>query len=183
MKPIGTTLFALLLLLLIPLKPGFAQDTKGRWAFGLHGGGNIWFDDYNKRVVGEGGELMVRYGISQALSAGFLTGYKELKSNQDPESDSVAYLKLQAIPGSVVEWIHLAPDKPFNPYLYFGVGAMIYKRTTGGNVGVTKGQFVTSIHVPVGVGLEAFVIGISLLIVSSTLPLTFCVTTLSPLVL
>jgi len=149
-------IFVLLSIILVPLDSGFAQDTKGRWAFGVHGGGNIWFDDYNKRVIGEGGELMLRYGISRAFSAGLLTGYEELKSNQNPELDGVAYLKLQAIPGSLVGWIHLAPDKPFNPYLYFGVGAMLYKRTTGGNVGVTEGQFVTSIHVPVGVGFEAF---------------------------
>jgi len=143
-------------IIFVPPDTGFAQDTKGRWAFGVHGGANLWFDDYNKRVVGEGGELMLRYGISRAFSAGLLAGYEELKSNQDPELDGVAYLKLQAIPASVVGWIHLVPDKTFNPYLYFGLGAMIYKRTVGGNVGVTEGKFVTSIHVPVGVGLEAF---------------------------
>ncbi|MGA9118736.1 MAG: OmpA family protein, partial [Bacteroidota bacterium] len=53
-------------------------------------------------------------------------------------------------------WIHFAPEKAFNPYLYFGLGAMLYKRTTGGNIGVTEGKFVTSFHVPVGVGFEAF---------------------------
>jgi hypothetical protein len=46
----------------------FAQDTRDRWAFGVHGGGNFWFNDYNKRVVGEGGELMAQYGIGRARS-------------------------------------------------------------------------------------------------------------------
>ncbi len=99
---------------------------------------------------------MLRYGVSRALSVGIVTGYEELKSNQDPALGGVTYLKLQAIPGSVVGWIHFAPDKPVNPYLYFGLGAMLYKRTTGGNINVTQGQFVTSLHVPVGIGVEAF---------------------------
>jgi outer membrane protein OmpA-like peptidoglycan-associated protein len=116
----------------------------------------MWFNDYNKRKIGFGGDLMLRYGIARALSVGLLTGYEELKSDQDPPLNGVTYLKLQAIPTSAVGWIHFAPDKPFNPYLYFGVGAMLYKRTTGGNVGATQGQFVTSILVPVGVGFETF---------------------------
>ena len=148
--------FVLVAIILAPLDSGFAQDTRDRWAFGAHAGGNMWFDDYNKRVVGEGGEFMVRYGISRAFSVGFLTGYEELKSNQVPNLDDVAYLKLRAIPGSVVGWIHLAPDKPFNPYLYFGVGAMIYERVKNYGLNDTKGQFKTSIHVPAGVGCEAF---------------------------
>jgi len=49
-------------LILVPMNSGFAQDTRERWAFGLHAGGNMWFNDYNRRVVGEGGELMARYG-------------------------------------------------------------------------------------------------------------------------
>jgi outer membrane protein OmpA-like peptidoglycan-associated protein len=150
------TTFVLLSIILFPMNSGFAQDTKGRWAFGIHGGANNWIDDYNKRVIGEGGELMVRYGVSRALSVGLVTGYEELKSNQNPELGGVTYLKLQAIPGSVMGWIHFAPDKPVNPYLYFGVGAMLYKRTTGGNLGVTSGQFQTSLHLPVGIGVEVF---------------------------
>ena len=149
-------IFVLMTIILVPLDSGFAQDTRERWVFGIHGGGNIWFNDYNKRVVGEGGELMVRYGISRAFSVGFLTGYEELKSNQVPNSDDVAYLKLRAIPGSVVGCIHLAPGRPFNPYLYFGVGAMIYKGVKILGPNVTEGPFRTSIHVPGGVGVEAF---------------------------
>ena len=153
----GLTTLVLLLIILVPLDSGFAQDTKGRWAFGVHGGVNNWINDYNKRVLGGGGELMLRYGVSRALSVGLITGYEELKSNQDPALNGVTYLKLQAIPASVVGWIHFAPDKQVNPYLYFGLGALLYKRTTGGNINVTQGQFQTSIHVPVGVGLEVFV--------------------------
>jgi outer membrane protein OmpA-like peptidoglycan-associated protein len=146
----------LLLIILVPLNSGFAQDTKGRWAFGVHGGPNIWFNDYSKRVVGAGGELMLRYGIGRVFSAGFNVGYEELKSNQDPLLDAVGYMKLQAIPGSIMGWFHFAPEKPVNPYLYFGLGALMYKRLTAGGVYVPDSKFSTSILVPVGVGLEVF---------------------------
>ena len=148
-------IFVLMPIILVPLNPGFAQDTQGRWALGFHGGGNMWINDYNKRLIGEGGEIMVRYGITRAFSAGLLTGYEELKSNQDPPLNGVSYLKLQAIPMSFVGWIHFNPARTFNPYLYFGVGAMIYKRSIGGNVDPTGGGFKTSFHVPAGVGFEA----------------------------
>ncbi len=140
----------------VPMDSGIAQDTKGRWMIGLHGGGNKWFDDYNKVVIGEGGEVVLQYGMSRAFSAGFVTGYEELKSNQDPALNGVTYLKLQAIPASFIGWIHFAPDQQINPYLYLGVGALFYKRTSGGNIGVTNGQFKTSLHVPVGVGVEIY---------------------------
>ena len=146
----------LLSIILTPLNSGFAQDTKERWVFGIHGGGNLWIDDYNKRVFGEGGDLMVRYGFSRAFSLGLVTGYEGLKSKQDPALGGVTYVKLQAIPASVMGWIHFAPDKPFNPHLYFGMGAMMYKRTIHSNTGVATGQTKSSLHVPVGVGLEAF---------------------------
>ncbi len=146
----------LLSVFLFPLNSGSAQDTKGRWMIGLHGGGNKWFDDYNKVVIGEGGEVVLQYGMSRAFSAGFVTGYEELKSNQDPALNGVTYLKLQAIPASFIGWIHFAPNQQINPYLYLGVGALFYKRTSGGNIGVTNGQFKTSLHVPVGVGVEIY---------------------------
>ena len=142
--------------ILLPLNQGRAQDTKDRWVLGFHGGGNLWMDDYNKRLVGPGGDLMVRYGFSQAFSAGIVAGYEELKSDQAPSLDGVTYLKLQAIPTSLIGWIHFAPDKPFNPFLYFGFGGVTYKRTSVGGIGGTNGKFKTSMQVPVGVGLEAF---------------------------
>ena len=47
--------FVLVAIILAPLDSGFVQDTRDRWAFGAHAGSNMWFDDYNKRLVGEGG--------------------------------------------------------------------------------------------------------------------------------
>ncbi len=149
--------FALLIVIVFtPRNSGFAQDTKERWVLGIHGGGNLWIDDYNKRAVGEGGDLMLRYGLSRAFSLGLVAGYEELKSKQDPALGGVTYLSLHAIPASLMGWIHFAPNKPFNPHFYFGAGGMIYKRTTHGNAGAVSGQTKSSFQVPVGVGLEAF---------------------------
>ncbi len=150
--------FYLLALLLLTLRPGTAQETKGRWALGFHGGANMWFNDYNKRAVGPGGEMVLRYGITRAFSAGLLAGYEELKSKNTPPVPlgQFDYLKLHAIPAAFVGWIHFAPGKAVNPYFYAGFGAMIYKRLTGGSVYVPDSRFQTSILVPVGVGLEIF---------------------------
>ena len=156
MQKVRFTLY-LVVLLLFSLHIGTAQETKGRWALGFHGGVNMWFNDYNKRAIGPGGEIMLRYGISRGFSAGLLAGYEELKSKQEPPLVyPYTYLKLHAMPASFVGWIHLAPGKSFNPYLYGGVGAMIYKRLTGGSVYFPDSKFITTIHVPVGIGFEAF---------------------------
>jgi outer membrane protein OmpA-like peptidoglycan-associated protein len=149
-------LIAMMSIILIPLDSGFAQDTKERWAWGFHGGGNLWVNDYSKRLIGEGGEIMLRYGITRGFSAGLLTGYEELKSDQAPPLDGVTYLKLQAVPIAFVGWLHLAPNRILNPYLYFGAGALLYKRQDGNGVKLTEGKFKTSIYVPFGAGFDVF---------------------------
>ena len=58
-------IIAMVSIIVLPLDSGFAQDTKGRWVLGFHGGANLWSNDYNQRLVGEGGEIMVRYGITR----------------------------------------------------------------------------------------------------------------------
>lgn len=153
---LGQIILILVTISLLPLNMGYAQETEGRWSFGIHGGANIWYNEYNKRVVGEGGEIIARFGFSRTFSAGLSVGYEELKSNQNPSLDGTAYMKLQAIPASVVGWLHLAPGKSINPFVYAGVGVMVYQPMIGGNVSVTEGNFSGTIHVPVGVGFEAF---------------------------
>ena len=145
-------------IILLPLNAGFAQNSEGRWALGFHGGGNLWINDYSTSVVGPGGEVMFRYGIHRALSAGLLVGYEEFKAEQDlPLSGQPSsYLKLHAIPASFVAWAHLAAGEKVNPYIYAGIGAMIYKRLDGAGVYIPNSEFITTIHVPVGVGLEIF---------------------------
>ncbi|MFN0157597.1 MAG: OmpA family protein [Bacteroidota bacterium] len=155
------TLYLLVLVLLFfSFHTGTAQESKGRWALGFHGGANMWFNDYNERTIGPGGEMMLRYGITRGFSAGLLAGYEELKSKHTPPYTlgQFDYLKLHAIPAAFVGWVHFAPGSKVNPYFYGGVGAMIYKRLTGNAVYVPNGdsRFSTSILVPVGLGLEIF---------------------------
>lgn len=148
----------MLLLILAPFNSGIAQNAEGRWALGFHGGGNLWINDYSKEVIGPGAEVMIRYGIAKAFSAGLLVGYEELKAEQELPltGQPSTYMKLHAIPASFVAWVHLAQGESVSPYVYAGVGAMIYKRLDGAGVYIPNSDFETTIHVPVGVGLEVF---------------------------
>jgi len=148
----------LFITILVPLNSGFAQNTDGRWALGFHGGANMWFNDYDKVLIGPGGEVMVRYGMTPTFSGGILLGYEELKAKNNPpiSSQPYNYLKLHAMPAALAGWFHFAPGKNVNPYVYVGIGAVLYKRLTAGDVYVPDSKFSTSILVPVGVGLEMF---------------------------
>ncbi|MEO8168168.1 MAG: OmpA family protein, partial [bacterium] len=119
----------------------------------------VWLTDYNQKAIGAGGEVMLRYGISRAFSAGLLAGYEELKTkNTAPvPAGQLGYLKLHAMPASFVGWIHLAPGRSFNPYIYVGFGAMLYKRLTSNSVYIPDSKFITTVHVPAGIGFDAFV--------------------------
>lgn len=152
------TFFVLVSFMFVRPDSGFAQDTEGRWVLGFHGGGNMWFNDYNERVIGPGGDITLRYGISPAFSAGLLAGYEELKSKQDPPFAGQAgdYLKLHAMPAAATLWVHFASGKSFNPYVYAGFGAMLYKRLDGAAAYIPDSKFITSINVPFGVGFEVF---------------------------
>ena len=149
---------AFLLLSTALMNRGNAQGTEGRWALGLHGGANLWMNDYSEHKVGPGAEMMLRYGITPILSAGFTAGYEELKSQQDvfPLAGRQGYLKLHAIPAAATLWIHFAPEADVNPYIYAGLGAMIYKRLNGASTYIYDSKFKSSILVPLGVGLEFF---------------------------
>lgn len=132
-----------------------AQESEGRWVIGFKGGGNMWLNDYSERIVAPGGDMTLRYGITPSFSAGVVAGYEELKSLQEPFFiGRPSYLKLHAIPAAGVMWVHFAPNAPVNPYIYAGLGAMLYKRLNGAGTYIPNSQYITSILVPVGVGLE-----------------------------
>lgn len=151
---------SLLLMVLLPSTTGFAQNAQGKWSLGLHGGASMKVDDFNKRIVGGGGDAFVRYGFTRLFSLGVTGGYELLKSRQDPPfSDQPSNdLKLQAIPAALVGWFHLTPGKTFSPYLYVGAGGLFYKRkdNLGVSVPVTDTKSHTSVLIPFGVGFEAF---------------------------
>jgi outer membrane protein OmpA-like peptidoglycan-associated protein/outer membrane protein W len=140
--------------------PAYSQDKEGRWAVGFHAGGNLWLNSYNSRAAGPGGGFTLRYGVSDAFSAGLLTGLEVLKSKENPPfpGTSVNYLKLNAIPLSLVGWFSLAPGKTINPYYYMGLGVLFYQRETdlnGQSVFLPDKRYRSSLHLPAGIGIEA----------------------------
>jgi outer membrane protein OmpA-like peptidoglycan-associated protein len=136
---------------------GFAQSTYGRWSLGAQGGLNLWFNDFNERTIGPGGTISLRYGLERFFSLGVMAGYEELKSEQIPLSNKpYSYVKLHAIPATLVVWFHLLPGKPVSPYIYAGAGAMFYKRQDGLKNFVPEDKFYTTFVIPAGIGVEAF---------------------------
>ena len=140
--------------------PAYSQDKEGRWAVGFHAGGNLWLNSYNSRAAGPGGGFTLRYGVSDVFSAGLLTGLEVLKSKEDPPfpGTSLNYLKLNAIPLSLVGWFSLAPGKTINPYYYMGLGVLFYQRETnlnGQSVFLPDKRYRSSLHLPAGIGIEA----------------------------
>jgi outer membrane protein OmpA-like peptidoglycan-associated protein len=133
-----------------------AQNEVGRWTIGGRGGANVWISDYNQDKIGDGGEIMLRYGITTMFSAGIVAGYEELKTYQDPISQypllKDPYLKAHAIPVSMDAYFHFAPDAGIDPYLYAGLGAMLYKRVNGVDSYVPNSRFYTTVLVPMGIG-------------------------------
>jgi outer membrane protein OmpA-like peptidoglycan-associated protein/opacity protein-like surface antigen len=140
--------------------PAYSQDKEGRWAVGFQIGGNLWLNSYNKQTVGPGGGISLRYCFSDLFSAGFVTGLEGLKSREDPAfpGTSPDYLKLNAIPLSLVGWVSLGPGKTINPYYYFGLGVFLYQRETtqnGQTLFLQDKKYHSSLHLPAGIGVEA----------------------------
>lgn len=155
-KLLATAMLLAFFSMLFPYK-SHGQNTEGRWSLGLHGGASVWFNDFNKRKVGPSGDMYLRYGIGKYFSLGMMTGYEELKSEQDPPFSSLPYdyLKLHAVPAALVGWIHLAPGRVFNPYIYVGGGTLLYKRQDGSKV-YRPDKIVSAVLFPAGIGFEAF---------------------------
>ena len=140
--------------------PAYSQDKEGRWGVGFHAGGNLWMNSYSRRAAGVGGGIAIRYGVSDAFSAGLVTGLEVLKSKEGPPiaGTSLDYLKLNAIPLSLIGWFSLAPGKTINPYYYFGLGVLFYQRKTsedGQSVFIPDKRYRSSLHLPAGIGIEA----------------------------
>ncbi len=135
-----------------------AQNTAGRWSFGLSGGVNLWVNDLNQMKIGPSGEMSIRYGISPSFSLGLLGGLEEVKSGQTPPLPDLAYtyLKLNAYPVTLTGWIHLLPGANFSPFVRLGGGMMFYHRKTGNNAPAPDTKLRGTLIIPVGVGFEAF---------------------------
>ena len=150
----ASLLFTFLFLFPVQL---FAQHTVGRLAVGAHLGGNAWFTDFNQHLIGLGGSIDLRYGVSRAFSVGLEFGYERLKSEQDPLRADIPYdfMRVDATPLSLVGNYHFTPGKEAAPYAFVGIGFMRYTRSvpTGR---IPNDRTRTSVRVPVGVGIETF---------------------------
>ncbi len=134
-----------------------SQVTERRWSLSLQGGGNLGINDFNQQKVGAGAEVGLRYGLSRFFSLGFTAGYEELKSGNTIILPSFPfnYMKVTTIPAALVGYVHFLPKRVFNPYVFFGAGAMWYKRSGPNGLKFDdKGHL--SYVVPVGAGFEAF---------------------------
>jgi len=131
-----------------------AQTIEGRWSLGVRGGINLYSNDLDRSKLGPGIETSVRYGLFRRLSLGVSAGYEELNSDLIPETFGLPfeYAKLHSFPLSVTAWFHPLPGKNFSPFVYAGIGGMVYQRIESQDIRIVE----SSIHVPLGVGFEVF---------------------------
>jgi len=146
------------LLLLLVGASASAQNIDGKWSLGFHGGANFYLSDLNKRVLGPGGDMSISYGLTRVFSLVLVGGYEVLKAKQDPVDATTPYdyLRVEAIPVSLVGKFNLTPGSSFAPYVYIGGGAMLYRRRDGAGQVVGDKDNNISLHVPVGIGAEVF---------------------------
>lgn len=134
-----------------------AQNTEGKWCLGMSGGLNLWVNDFNQRKIGPGSEIFARYGVSRYVSLGVTAGYEELKARQYPLFAPYDYLKLHSFPASIMTWFHIAPGYRIAPYAYIGAGTMLFKRKDGDGSYIVADEVYSSLQIPLGIGLDAFV--------------------------
>ena len=147
------------LCVLMMLGNAAAQNVADRWAIGALGGGNVWINDLNKTIVGAGGMVSIRYGVSPVFSIGLLGGFEILKADQDPPLAGLpfTYLHVDAYPIVLSAYLRLAPNSLVSPYFRFGAGMMFYTRKTFN--GAPDDANHTTYIIPIGLGIEAFTSG------------------------
>ena len=145
-------------------QPVSSFNRDGRWSFGVRGGGNMWFNDFDKRKIAGGGDLYVRYAFSRKFSLGIMGSYDVLQANESPAGVAGAggtpirnnYVEAKGISGDLVAWYHFVAGSKFSPYLYFGVGGFRYDRKYQlGTLDVNlQKKGATTLHIPIGLGFE-----------------------------
>jgi len=154
-KPI-LALLAMVLVLGVCV-PTNAQPTDGRWSLSVLGGANYWLNDASTKKVGLGGDLILRYGFTPDFSLGLMGGYHVLKTEQFPPIGFAnSYFRVETIPAAVVGIFHLNPKAKFNPYLYAGVGAQLYRRKDFNRNPIANEGMQGGYLFPAGIGLDAF---------------------------
>jgi len=159
MKRMSFTLCVSAIALLLASGPAHAQNLLGRWALGVDVGPNYWVTDYNQYMVGFGGQVAARYEIARYFGLGLSAGYEVLKTNQTTPLEPgtyASYIKANAIPVSIVGYLHFYPRRSVNPYVYLGGGMLMYQRFGIGTAAPVDGAWHSSYVIPVGFGVESF---------------------------
>ncbi len=160
MKRLPAILTAAVMLICAAFSSANAQYLVGRWSIGIDGGANYWITDYNEYKVGFGGQVVARYEIARYFGLGLAGGYEVLKTNQSTPLNSGAYasyIKANAIPVSIIAYIHFFPRKMVNPYVYIGGGMLMYQRFGIGTAAPVDGAWHSSYLIPAGFGIESFI--------------------------
>lgn len=148
-----------LLLLFLCHHDALSQPEEGEWMLSVYGGPSMMLTDFNTRKVGWCVEYFPQYGLSQNLSVGFLAGYNALKTEQNPllNDPPYFYLKVNAIPLTLIGSWHFTSSQAVSPFLYAGAGVVLALTQDG------QGNYISDRHVqayglfPLGAGLEFFV--------------------------
>jgi outer membrane protein OmpA-like peptidoglycan-associated protein/opacity protein-like surface antigen len=133
-----------------------AQTREGRWMLGVQGGGHTMLDDFDTKKFGWGGEALLRYGLSEHFSLGFLTGYNDIKTENSFLLPNIkyTYLKMDAIPAALMGYLYFTPTEEVSPYLYVGGGMVAMKKRDGLGNYIPNSNWQTYSVFPAGVGVE-----------------------------
>jgi hypothetical protein len=149
---------SILLLLLLCHHNATSQPEEGEWMLSVFGGPSMMLTDFNKEKFGWGVEYFPQYGLSQHFSLGFLAGYNALKTEQNPplKNPPYSYLKVNAIPLTLIGSWHFTSSHVLSPFIYAGAGMVLAFPRDG------LGNYISDQHVqayalfPLGAGLEFF---------------------------
>jgi hypothetical protein len=150
----------LLLLLFVCHQNAASQVEEGEWVLSVFGGPSVMLTDFNKEKFGWAVEYFPQYGLAKHLSLGFLAGYNALKTEQIPplKTPTYSYLKVTAIPLTIIGSWHFASSQVLSPFVYAGAGLVLALQRDG------MGNYISDQHVqayglfPLGVGLEFFLV-------------------------
>jgi outer membrane protein OmpA-like peptidoglycan-associated protein len=147
--PKGLSIFFLLILCALTTT---AQTREGRWMLGVQGGVHTLFSDFDTRKPDLGGEVLLRYGLSEQFSLGVLTGYNDIYAENSFLFPNTKYygLDMHTIPATLIGWLHFTPMKDVSPYLYVGAGIAAMKKQDG----ISNYDWQTYGLFPAGVGVE-----------------------------
>ncbi len=163
-----TRLHICVILLGLIARLGEAQPTRsprlwmfhrdGRWSLSVRGGGNVWFNDFDRRRLAGAVEISARHAFTRTFSLGIVGSYNALQANQFELFPGTPlqfdYIETKGLSADIVGWYHFSSGGRFAPYIYAGVGAYQYKRKVSAGIPYPDDRKTTTLHIPLGFGAE-----------------------------